>query len=224
MNRKKDIIETIYKISGGYAPYKVFTDWIKCASISIENGLHPFFHDETWEKREHEFISTMKQYPKEKRMEIVGMTEMLVESMETEMTDFLGEIYMESGMGSKVTGQFFTPFHLSMLTAKTAMKDLLWDYDGKQKITLNEPSVGGGGLVIAAAKVLKEAGYNYQKCLDVVAQDMDWNGVYMCYLQLSLYGISATVVQGDTLANPYNPADCDPSRVLKTPAKVGALI
>ena len=37
-------------------------------------------------------------------------------------------------------------------------------------------------------------------------QDMDLKGVYMTYLQLSLPGIRALVVQGDTLAKPYGSA------------------
>ena len=65
---------------------------------------------------------------------------------------------------------------------------------------MHEPSTGGGGIIIAAAKVLKDRGLNYQKCLKVVAQDLDWKGVYMTYVQLSLLGIEATVIQGDSLS------------------------
>ena len=69
---------------------------------------------------------------------------------------------------------------------------------------------------------MKEKGINYQRKMDVVAQDLDWKGVYMCYLQLSLLGIKATVVQGDTLAEPYSKG-YPPDRVLHTPAKMGVL-
>ena len=147
------------------------------------------------------------------------MLAMLVETLECEMTDVLGQIYMESGMGSKAAGQFFTPYHLSYVCAKLELPDP----DGLGLYHINEPSCGGGGMIIAAAQVLKENGVDYQRKMRVVAQDLDWKGVYMCYLQLSLLGINAIVVQGDTLCEPYQkgyPED----RVLYTPVKKGLLI
>ena len=78
-------------------------------------------------------------------------------------------------------------------------------------------------MIIAAAAVLKERGIDYQKRMDVIAQDLDWRGVYMCYLQLSLLGISAVCVQGDSLCEPYKKG-YPPERILYTPAKKGALI
>ena len=78
-------------------------------------------------------------------------------------------------------------------------------------------------MIIAAAKVMKEAGINPQRALKVVAQDLDWKGVYMTYLQLSLLGIKAKVVQGDTLADPYR-IGYPPERILRTPGEMGVLI
>ena len=78
-------------------------------------------------------------------------------------------------------------------------------------------------MIIAVAQILMKKGINYQKYMRVVAQDLDWKGVYMCYLQLSLLGINATVVQGDTLSEPYK-RGYPLERVLYTPAKWGILI
>lgn len=79
-------------------------------------------------------------------------------------------------------------------------------------------------MIIAAAAVLNEKGINYQNILEVVAQDLDWKGVYMCYVQLSLLGISAACVQGDTLMEPYDQIRTPKSHVLITPRKAGLLI
>ena len=135
------------------------------------------------------------------------------------MSDVLGEIYMESGCGNKSTGQFFTPFHLSELCARLDLTGA----DGSRMIELNEPSCGGGGMMIAAAKVLKVKGINYQKIMKVVAQDLDWKAVYMCYVQLSILGIDAVVVQGDTLSEPdwrSRPPEC----IFRTPKNMGVLL
>ena len=79
-------------------------------------------------------------------------------------------------------------------------------------------------MVIAAAKVLKDRGINYQRRLDVVAQDLDWKTVYMCYIQLSLLGIRAVVYQGNTLTEPYQEGRVDPERTFYTPRYVGLLV
>ena len=78
-------------------------------------------------------------------------------------------------------------------------------------------------MIIAAAMELKSKGMNYQDKLEVVAQDLDWNCVYMCYVQLSLLGINAVVVQGDTLHEPHD-KDVPKQRVMATPMKKGVLI
>lgn len=223
MDRKKDIIKIIEKMSGQYAPYEVFSDWIRCCALMIENSLHPFFHNKVWEMREKEFTDTMARYPRQHQNRMAEMLAMLAETAEEGMTDILGQIYMEAGMGSKQTGQFFTPFHVAEMTARCGLQDIIKNYNG-ETISLNEPAAGGGAMMIAAAKVLHDAGIDYQRKMDVVAQDLDWKGVYMTYVQLSLYGIKAIVVQGDTLADPYVPGRTEPYRILRTPAKAGALI
>lgn len=218
MNRKKDIIKTIESISGKYSSYEVFSDWIRCSALAISNSC-TLIHDKIWQEREKTYIETMNKFSLEERRKLVEMFNMLWETFEDYTSDVLGEIYMEAGMGSKAAGQFFTPFHLSELCAK--MQSIEPDKDGVYRI--NEPSCGGGGMIIAFAKVLRDKGINYQQCMDVVAQDLDWKGVYMTYLQCSILGIRATVVQGDTLTEPYT-EEYSRERILLTPAKMGLLI
>ena len=225
MDRKKEIIQIINRMSGKYSGYEVFTDWIRCLALAIENSTH-VIHDKVWQEREQYYEDTMRKYAPEERFGLYELTGKLVETLEEGPDDVLGKVYMESGMGSKAAGQFFTPFHVAELSARAGLRGMIEDYkDGKlDKITINEPTCGGGAMVIAAAKVLKDEGINYQQAMEVVAQDLDWKGVYMCYVQLSLLGISALCVQGDTLANPYDPARTERSKVLRTPKKAGMLI
>lgn len=218
MNRKVDIIKNINKIAGKYSAYEVFNDWIRCSALTISNSC-ALFHDQLWQKREDMYIETMNKYNLEERKKLVEMLGMLWETFEDYTSDILGEIYMEARMGSKATGQFFTPFHLSELCAK--LTSIEPDENGIYKVY--EPSCGGGGMIIAYAKALKDKGINYQQCMDVVAQDLDWKGVYMTYVQCSILGISATVVQGDTLSEPYT-AHYPKDRILYTPAKMGLLL
>lgn len=221
MDRKKKIIKAIEEMSGKYSAYEVFTDWIRCMAMSISNSV-TLFHNQIWKEREDVYMSTMNKYSSDERMKLCEMTAWLAEILDDGPDDVLGDIYMKSGMGSKAAGQFFTPFHLAELTAKLAVNKVVLDSDGL--IKLNEPSCGGGGMIIAVAKALKDAGINYQKKLRVVAQDLDWKGVYMCYVQLSLLGVDAICVQGDTLAQPFDLKRTERSHMLFTPANMGVLI
>lgn len=206
-------------MSGNYSPYVIFTDWVEMMAIAIQNGCW-VIHNKLWEDREKRYLDIIGKYNKEQQYIFGRMFQMLIETFENNLTDLLGEIYMESGAGNKGTGQFFTPFHVSELTAEVA---ILKDVSEEKPLIINEPSCGGGGMIIAVAKILKKRGLNYQRCMNVVAQDLDWNSVYMTYVQLSLLGIKAVVVQGDTLAEPYT-KKFPHEKVLWTPAKLGALM
>lgn len=174
--------------------YEVFCDWIRCCSISISNATD-MFHDDVYEERERNYLDTIRRYTKEDIKLFGEMLGTLALALEEKMEDILGQVYMESGMGSKAAGQFFTPYHLSKLCAALVLPEP----DKNGNYLINEPSCGGGGMIIAAAAELKKNGIKYQRCMKVVAQDLDWKGVYMCYLQLSLLGIDAVVIQGDSL-------------------------
>lgn len=217
---KKQIAKCIKEISSGaYSPQVVFFDWMQCLALSISNTC-TLIHNDLWKKREEQYLSTIRKYDKEARYKMSDMVRMLTATYEdTGLSDVLGEVYMESVGGNKNTGQFFTPYHVSLACAELAVPKNIND----DRILLHEPSCGSGGMVVATAQVLQKRGINYQKTLDVVCQDLDWSAVYMCYVQLSLLGIKAIVAQGDTLAEQYKKG-YPKERVFYTPAKRGLLI
>lgn len=217
---KKKIIKAIEQMSGRYAPYNIFSDWIQQYALAIQNSVH-LIHDKAWQDREQLYIDTARKYTAEELEMFAQMFIWLGDALTEEFSDVLGSIYMEAGMGSKYTGQFFTPFHLSELCARMSID--MDQVDKCDRLSLNEPSCGGGGMIIAACKLLHEAGFDFQRRLDVVAQDLDWKGVYMTYLQLSLIGCRAIVVQGDTLCDPYR-RQYPPDRMMRTPAMMGVLL
>lgn len=204
-------------MSGAQAQYTIFRDWVEAMALSIQNSC-VMIRDKTWREREKRYLEIVNTYP-DKGERFAEMMAWLVEMFEEDITDALGEIYMESGCGNKCTGQFFTPFHVSKMCAQLALEN------SDDKIYhVNEPSCGGGGMILASAKVLQDRGINYQKRMRVVAQDLDWIGVYMTYVQLSICGIDAVVVQGDTLCNPFTGRNFPPNRVFRTPRNMGALL
>lgn len=186
MDYTREIIKKIDSMSGSKSSFQVFSDWVKCTALSIAQSVYYS------EKREKQFLETIVEYPKDEFAKMAGM---LAETFEDKFCDVLGNLFMMSGWGNKNTGQFFTPYSLSLACAN------LQDYSKEDIVEMNEPSAGAGGMVIAVAQTMKEQGANYQKKLRVIAQDLDWNALYMCYIQLSLLGIDAKCVQGDTLEN-----------------------
>lgn len=189
----KDIVNIINSISGSYHPTVVFNDWVEMMALALSNQAQ--LNVRIWEEREKRYKELVIKHQKH----IDAFTEMfaiLTECFENGLDDYLGKIYMAIDAGNNRTGQFFTPFHIAEAVAKVALPDP--DDDGY--IRLNEPACGAGAMIIAAAKALEEKGINYQEKLIVVAQDLSVNSCYMCYVQLSLMGINATVIQGDTLA------------------------
>lgn len=222
MDFEKFIIDNINKLSGKYTPYQIFTDWVTMLAIAIQNSCK-LIHDKIYEEREETYKTIAKRYKADELKTLADMGGALAAILNDRFGDVLGEIYMSSGCGSKSTGQFFTPYHLSYLTAKLAYENHINQLEEDELIEINEPSTGGGGMMIAIAQVMKENNINYQKRLHVIAQDLDWNGVYMTYIQLSLLGVKATVVQGDTLHEPYRKG-YDERRVFRTPTEMGLLL
>lgn len=222
---KENIVKEIEKMSGQYTPYQIFSDWVAMLAISIQNACWEVyrgmrqFDNNLWQDRERRYLNIASRYTKEQMMIFCKMSGWLTDTYEQAAGDILGEIYMESGCGNKATGQFFTPFQLSQLCSDIAFSiqpNKYGDY------IINEPSCGGGGMIIAALNTMKSKNIDWRKA-KVVAQDLDWNGVYMTYVQLSLLGIDAIVAQGDTLKEPYKEG-YPPERTFYTPVRMGLII
>lgn len=189
----KHIIDNINRIAGKYTPHQVFADWVEMSALSIAQSV------DLDEEREEAFFSIARKYSEDDFFTLGCMLGHLSFLLESNLDDYLGKIYMELSTGNSHTGQFFTPFHICEMMAGVALAG----YKGNIEY-LNEPSVGGGANILAYAKVMREKGYNYQQLLEVKAQDLDYKCVYMTYVQLSLVGVNAEVVQGNSLEGKHN--------------------
>lgn len=212
-----ELQKVVLSMAGRYSSYEIFTDWIEVSALAMANSTC-IIHNKHWQTREEKYKTIMNKYTHEEQIKFCEMLAWFVKDIEENPRDVLGEAFMRGGMGADAAGQFFTPFNISLLMAEMSVENYK---DGE--ITLNEPSCGSGGGVIAIAVALKNKGINYQQVMKVVAQDLDWRCVYMCYLQLSYMGIDAICVQGDTLLDPYREG-YPPARVLRTPKNMGVLL
>lgn len=105
MDYKKEIVKIITDMSGKYPPITIFGDWVCCSAIAIQNACS-IFHDKIWEVREKKYLAVMQKYDAEERKKLSEMLLLLTLAFEKKTDDLLGQIFMESGCGSKQNGQF----------------------------------------------------------------------------------------------------------------------
>jgi len=203
-NHKAEFNKIFNQFSHRHNRYDVFRDFIMMAGFSIQNSVLKC------ESIEAEYMDIVKRYKKEEVNLFPKLLAELTLGLEAEMGDFLGDIFMSLDLGESRMGQFFTPYHLAKLMSDLCVGDKLSALSGKPFITLSEPACGAGGMIVAVAQSMLEAGFNPSEQLWVEARDLDPVAAMMCYCQLSLLGVPARVITGNTLT-------LEQSRVFYTP-------
>lgn len=124
---------------------------------------------------------------------------LMVCALEAKFHDFLGAIFMELELGDDRNGQYFTPYNVQSLMAKLLMPDIDETIRREGFVTVSDPASGAAGMIVAYAEYLLEAGYNPSEQMFGCCIDIDPIAADMAFIQLSLLGIPAEVVTGNTL-------------------------
>ncbi|MEO3325617.1 N-6 DNA methylase [Enterobacter cloacae] len=124
---------------------------------------------------------------------------LMVCALEAKFHDFLGAIFMELELGDDRNGQYFTPYKVQSLLARLLMPDIDETIRREGFVTVSDPASGAAGMIVAYAEVLLEAGYNPSEQMFGSCIDIDPIAADMAFIQLSLLGIPAEVVTGNTL-------------------------
>lgn len=196
MDKKDYIKEFISKLSNldrSRSISTVFNDFLTLSYCSLAQTV---YQSDNLEQR---YLNIIKTYTKEQAEEFSKLLAFLVLGLEQESQDFLGQVYMSLYLGSQANGQYFTPYSVSKFMAEINFTEIE-TIQNNQLITLSEPCCGSGALIIAFAQTLREHNINYQQNLFVEAIDISEMCFKMTYIQLSLLGIPAKVVQGDSLS------------------------
>lgn len=196
---QRELVKLLQANARSMAVCDVFRDFLEMAALAIANAVD--LHQAT--ARETRYLAIINRYQADERHQFPRMLALLVESMEAKRDDVMGTIMGELQLGNAARGQFFTPYAVCQLMARAQVGDgkvLREEIARKGYITVNEPAVGGGAMVIAFAEAMQEAGIDYQHHLHVIAQDVDARSVHMAFLQFSLLHIPATVILGNSLA------------------------
>ena len=105
---------------------------------------------------------------------------------------------------SQALKQDFTPVDVGKLIGAISVSSNL-SLPEEGFFSLSDHACGSGTLLLAGAQRIADTGYNPAEQLVIQAADLDARCVHMTYLHLSLYGIPAVVVQGNTITlNEYD--------------------
>ncbi|EMF7494923.1 SAM-dependent DNA methyltransferase [Salmonella enterica] len=190
---------SVFKSTGRHLHrWEVFSDFLSLAASELD-----MVRIRTPESMEH----CRKICARYEASDIANMQEMfrlMVCALEAKFHDFLGAIFMELELGDNHRGQYFTPYSVQCLMARMLMPGIQDTIRREGIVTVSDPASGAAGMLIAYAECLLDADINpsahmFGSCIDIdpVAADM-------AFIQLSLLGIAAEVVTGNTLTMQLN--------------------
>lgn len=189
---QKEFIKILNSIDYSRHTRDKFRDFCRFAAYALALPFYP-------EKASAEIKQVTSSYKHEDIIKFDQMFNIMVQELEAKHLDFLGEIFMLSDMGNANKGQFFTPYHLSLAIAELQLQNIKEDIQEKGFITISEPCCGSGGMIVAVREVLLKNECNPSRDIFVEMKDVDELAFLMSYVQISLYGIPAAVIWGNTI-------------------------
>ena len=169
------------------SPATVFADFCTLCACAFAAGT-----------REEEYLEVIRPYSKEELNLLSQAMALLIQEMEEKpFTDILGPYYIEvaSHSSKQARGEFYTPPELSKAMVKMIV-DSKQTIEKGRPITVSDPCCGSGGMVLALAEEFAPTSVDL---LRVTCQDINPVATNMCFINTTLWGIPAHVVQGDSL-------------------------
>lgn len=202
----KELLSLFKAFGYRHSTNDLFSDFVEMSALAISNAVdrHHF------EEREKRYLEIAKKYDREELARFAQMLGALTLTFEDRLqrlvpngdglADILGQTYMMLDLGNERAGQFFTPYTLSRMMARMNVGGGNPYIERDGFVTVLEPACGAGGMVVAMADVLHDAGRNYQQTMHATCIDIDPRCAHMTYLQLSLLHVPAIVLHGNGLS------------------------
>lgn len=194
----KDLIDLSKLTNGRISDRTVFIDFVALCAMAISCAVD-CVHADARRKGIAEILTRYQ--PKEHSQLFTGFRD-LTDAVKTDIEqqrweDRLGNAFQKLGMSGK-DGIDFTPPDLTRLMARITM-GATPTLPPEGYFTVTDPTCGSGITLLAAAEQLADAGYNPCQHLVMQAADLNRTCAHMAYVNLSLYGIPAVVIHGNTL-------------------------
>jgi type I restriction-modification system DNA methylase subunit len=192
---RSEFIKLFRTISPEHRRLRVFENFVEMAALAIRKLTVSLAEGDAMERRYMEIVKQHEPDDIRKMPELLALVQL---GITEDDQDFLGVIACDLELLNEKAGQIFTPWHISSLMATMVEASAMVAEKGF--ITLSEPTCGAGGMVLAAAKVMRDQGIDPAQHLFVDAADIQHMAFNMAYLQLSLSDIPAVVRRGNTIA------------------------
>lgn len=210
----KDFGDLFVRLAERHGRHEVWSDFITMSACALSNAGDKRFFQE----REEMYLASVKRYTKDETDILAQMLGYVIMALEENPEqDFLGEMFSGLNLHNEWKGQFFTPYHVGSFMAAINIESAKEELKQKDYITVNDCCCGAGCLLIAFANEARKAKIDFQNRVIFVAQDLDFTAAMMCYIQLSLLGCKAIVKVGNSLTDPFVPADLEGKDVWYTP-------
>ena len=210
----KDFGDLFVRLAERHGRHEVWSDFITMSACALSNAGDKRFFQE----REEMYLASVKRYTKDEADILAQMLGYVIMALEENPEqDFLGEMFSGLNLHNEWKGQFFTPYHVGSFMAAINIDSAKEELKQKDYITVNDCCCGAGCLLIAFANEARKAKIDFQNRVIFVAQDLDFTAAMMCYIQLSLLGCKAIVKVGNSLTDPFVPADLEEKDVWYTP-------
>ncbi len=194
--QQKEFVKLISTLAYRHSKWRVFQDVCLMGMYSIHNAVS--FTQEF----EDQYLQIVKRYSKKEACILAQAFGVIVLALEeNQEQDFLGQLFMDMELSSHWAGQYFTPWEVARLMARMVVgadaQEIIIEKGG---LLIQEPAAGSGVMVIATISCLKQQKVSIYRDVYFETWDIDIVTVAMCYIQLSLLGVTARVVHGDTLS------------------------
>ncbi len=180
----------------GYHTCDNFAILMELMAISLSNVVkHP-----EWEEREQQYLQLIKTIDADAAAAAAGFV-MNWFTQQPEPIDLLGPFHTWVGMDNAGTGQFFTPWHISVMMAKMqfgSKEDVEKQIKNKGYISVADPTCGAGGMLVAAANALSALDIDPRKGVYYGVELMPTTA-YTAFVQCALYGLPAVIQHGDSM-------------------------
>ena len=203
MNQVKDftdvLSQTVKVTRGRISERDVFRDFIVLSALQISaltDPVHP--------KRTKLLGKLLESYEKAEQDALFHTFHKLVQTI-TQNTetgiyqDLFNVPYMECCTVKHSLKQDFSPSGVGNLIGQLVFEGHP-ELQPEGYMTLNDPTCGSGTLLLEAVGRFASKGFNPSEQLVIQASDVDAYCAQMTYIQLSLYGIPAVVIQGEVIA------------------------
>lgn len=191
-SRYKPFVREIEAASGRYRASDVFVD--ACHMAAAEMWSRLCFGDNR-RKAIADFNTTREKYNAEEYAHMCLAFNALVDALEADRHEFLGQCMNLFEATNKWNGQVLTPSSLAQLMGRITAPT---DEEHGELIRLHDPCCGAGVLLIDGAEEYRKLGHP-QSNIFILAGDIDYRACDMTYIQLSLLGYAGCVQQMDAL-------------------------